>query len=201
MGGKTEPRVKCPRCRKHGILRLKQKGKNAVIVYHYDKKRYEKGTNGTKSCYIGSIGISTYKIYGKFFPGKDRYNEYDYFTKVWEKLKRGFQSEDKVKDVESTSEVLEKFAAILNELRKIKGIEEKSKKVKGQKIWWSIRCPKCRTGIQLHAMFHGVDRRKPIGLDTVPSEHIHYRKIDATKDVIFSSFFHIFQPFPVVFSL
>ena len=201
MGGNIQSRVKCPRCRKQGILRLKQKGKKALVVYHYDKKRYHKGTSGTKSCYIGSMGVSTYKIYEKFFSGKDWFDEYDYFIKIWKNLKNKFQSKVRIKDIEFTSEGLEKFASILHELRKIKGIQEKSKKVKGQRLWWSIRCPKYRIGIQLHATFQGVDRRKPINLDEVPGTHIHYGKIDATKDVIWSPFFHVFQPFPVVSSL
>ena len=183
------------------MLRLKQSGRNAVIVYHYDKKKYQRGTKGTKSCYIGSINANTYKIYHKYYVDKHRYELFDYFDKIWTELRQEIHNKGRIKEVEHNSEGLEKFAQILNELRKNRLNEEKFGKVKGQKIAWSIRCPKCRTGIDLHATFHGVDRRKPIKLWDIPRTRIHYRAVDATRDVNASPFFGIFLQFPAVSSL
>ena len=201
MSEKTQFKVRCPRCRKDGMLRLKQRGGNTVIVYHYDKKTYQRGTKGTKSCYIGSLNSRTNKIYQKYYADEQRYEIFDYFEKAWSKLKTEIRTKGRIKEIQTDSEGLEKFAEILNELRKIRLNEEKFGKVKGQRLEWSIRCPKCRTGIDLHATFQGVDRRKPINLWNTPGTRIHYRAVDATKDVIANPFFGIFLQFPVFSSL
>ena len=201
MGGNIQSRVKCPRCGEQGILRLKQKRKNAIIVSHYDKEKYQKGTKGTRSCYIASMDIPTFKIFDKFFSGKDRYDEYDHFSKIWRNFKSRYQHEGILKDIKPTSEGLEKFVSILDELRKIRIIEDTEKRVQRQELVWSIRCPKCRTGIEIDVIFHGVYDRRPVELYSEPKAHIHFKTTDASRDIIWSPFFHIFQPFPVVSSL
>jgi len=177
IGGKVS-KVKCPRCRKLGVLRQKQKGKNALIVYHYDKEKYQKGTSGTKPCYIGSMNIPTFKIFEKYFSAEDRGGgeEFRHFIKTWTSLKNELENEITIKDIEPTSEGLEKFTAILNELRKIRQIETKINRVKSKKLNWTIDCPDCETKIAVHATFYGLDKKKPVNLWTVPGTRLHYPK-------------------------
>ena len=181
IGGKSRIRVKCPRCKKMGSLRCKQRGSNAIIAYHYDPVKYKAGTKGTKSCYIGSITTPYYKTYEKYF--EDSHGDFDDFTNAWNTLKKSIQRNSKIIDIKPSSDALEMFAAILNELRKIRIIEQKDKMVKGQKISWSIRCPGCRSGIQLHAAFYGVSRKKTARLWNTPQTRIYYSKVDTSRAV------------------
>jgi hypothetical protein len=197
LDGKNKFNIKCPRCRKNGILRLKEKGRNSLIIYHYDHKKYWNGTSGTKTCYIGSMKTSAHKIFHKYFWDKEN-EEFKYFNKMWNKIQDNIQKDLALPQIEPNNEMLEKFASILNEIRKIKSMEEKSKKVKGQRLWWSIKCPKCRIGIQMHATFWGVDRKRPVGIYSIPSTHLHYKTVDTPNDITYSSF-GIFQPFPAFF--
>ena len=167
-------KVKCPRCKKIGTLRQKQKGQNTLIVSHYNRERYQKGSSGTKPCYIGSMNTATFKIFEKYFPRGFGNEEFREFDKAWHSLKNELKNEITIKDIEPTSEGLEKFTAILNELRKIKQIENKIKRIKSKKISWTIPCHKCKTENNVHATFHGLDMKKRI--------HIYFDKIDTTKD-------------------
>jgi len=153
-------------------------------VYHYDKEKYQKGTKGTKPCYMGSLNRTTKQIFEKFFSNEDKPEEFEHFIRVWENLKKDIQNENKIEYFESDSKKLELFAGILNELRKIGRIEAKVKKVKSQKLYWSFRCPHCRDGIELYAAFFGVDRRKPVNVRNEPHTIIHILKADAPKDIV-----------------
>ena len=133
-----------------GSLRCKQRGSNAIIAYHYDPAKYKAGTKGTKSCYIGSITTPYYKTYEKYF-GEDSHGDFDDFTNAWNTLKKSIQRNSKIIDIKPSSDALEMFAAILNELRKIRIIEQERQDgkrtkdlmvytVSGVSIWNTATC-------------------------------------------------------------
>jgi len=179
-GGKIFMKVKCPRCRKGGTLRLKQKGKNSVIVYHYDSKQYrESGGSGTVSHHIGSLKDSSIEMLGRYLKYDKWQSEFKNFDTALKNLKDESISESDIQKL-NTDNTLSKFSAILYELKKIKKIEEsKKKKLRDERLEWCIKCPSCKDKISLHAKFTRVLNSQIDDIHNRPRTHIYYKSVKA----------------------
>jgi len=175
--------VKCPRCKKIGVLRPKDKRLNKLYVLHYDPEKYKKTGNGKRWHYLGDLNKQNqkwlealiednldHKLWHKYFVFSsikellpvDEEEKTEFWDTVMNlrKKSKGLQSKD-------TSYDLTLFAELINELRKIRKAMEVESKIIDKEVTWNdgINCPNCKIELLgFKATFRGVQTYQKIRL-------------------------------------
>jgi hypothetical protein len=158
MGRKPLNRVRCPRCKLIGTLRLKQG--YSIVVSHYDRSKAKSGRGkGMKHHYIGSLRYDIDKIVK---PYQDQLSEtnFSWFKVTLRRLKDRFT--EKVPSKIAGEYEVSKFIELMNELR----ILRKGNNIKIEKQWlqWYAHCDKCQQPFLMYATFTGVQSKQRVYL-------------------------------------
>jgi len=183
--GSKDDFVMCPRCRKLGSLRLKDKRYNSLVVYHYDNQKYQHAGKGDKTCYIGRISklsrdpktkataIERAKIKSLKFTDQISHlfeeNNTDLLQNTVEKqafIDNLVTFEQRIRKQKSEKFTIDQnltyFTSILNELRRIRKNLGKKRKIIERKLEWNIPCIYCKKEMRIGALFRGVDSKRGI---------------------------------------
>lgn len=173
MDRKKKNLIICPKCKKSGTLRRKEKGKNRLICYHYDKERYQKNESPDTPCYLGTLNqelknaiINSWmekksntslenekdlkrigEILDKFEITEGEYEEFDF---------------EKVETRMLLNNVVQEIADMTNEFRKSNQFKSSYRKYA-----WDIHCPSCREKYIITANFVGVRQQSQINLGVI----------------------------------
>jgi len=150
-------KIKCPKCKRMGTLRLREKNSNTLIMSHYDSHLYKKSTKkGTRSCYIGSYRKNVREFFSKYPDFEINSVEYSDFAKQLGKIKKSLKEKNESKL--PSQEVQETIITILHNLTKIRSLEQrKAEEVEKGFTWENIHCLKC--GASHNIKVHAVKRR------------------------------------------
>jgi len=150
MGRNPTNQVKCPRCGKRGTLRLKQKNRRTVVVYHYDKTAYKQfKTSGTKFCYVGSIDSFAKSFLSEIQDEKGKTIsdlDQNWLKETMDRFQKELQNTDNNNMI--LNKDMTRFAEFLNEARKIRNMLKKETKIQKHSIQY-IQCGNCRHPIDL----------------------------------------------------
>lgn len=134
-------KIKCPKCKKQGTLRLRERNSNALIMSHYDPHLYKTSKKkGTRSCYIGSIRKGTRELFLKYTEFDSNSKEYAEFIIQLRKIKEAIanKTEPPFKNTQETT------IAILHNLIKLRTIEkQKADEITKGSTWENIKCRNC----------------------------------------------------------
>ena len=137
-------KIKCPKCKRIGTLRLREKGKNALVISHYDPNLYKNNKNkGTRSCYIGSSRRSTRELFLKYTQYDKHSGEFIEFEKQIGKIRSSLLNKTNAKQPSFTTEQ-ETMIGILHNLVKIHTFEKRMlKEAKEGLVWSDVKCRVC----------------------------------------------------------
>ena len=173
MDSKQQNHIICPKCGKIGTLRRKEKGKNRLICYHYDKKKYQKNESPDSPCYLGTLDpelqIRILNSCGKinkntFEPEKDskKINEILENFEITEGKWKEFDF-DKKKTETLFNDIIQAIASLTNEYKKYNQYVEVPRR-----LIWDIHCPNCLTKYIIASHFMGI-KQSNIKLDVIQS--------------------------------
>ena len=139
-------KIKCSKCKRMGTLRLREKGKNALVMSHYDHNLYKKNKNkGTRSCYIGSCRRPTRELFLKYTIYDKQSPEFIAFEREIGKIRKSLLNTPKQGEIQFTTEQ-ETMVGILCNLVKLHTFEKRMfQKAKGGIEWTGIKCKVCNT--------------------------------------------------------
>jgi len=173
MDRKKKNLIICPKCGKSGTLRRKEKGKNRLICYHYDKQRYQKNESPDTPCYLGTLDQELKNtIISSWIEKKNMAsleNEKD-LKRIGEILDNFEISEGEYKDFDFEKEetrtllnnVVQGIATMTNEFRKSNQFKSSNRG-----FAWDIHCPSCRDKYIITAHFMGVRQQSKINLGVI----------------------------------
>lgn len=139
-------KIKCPKCKRMGTLRLREKGKNALVMSHYDHNLYKKNKNkGTRSCYIGSCRRPTRELFLKYTIYDKQSPEYIAFEQEIGKIRNLLLNTPKQGEIHLATEQ-ETMVGILYNLVKLHTFEKRMfQEAKDGIEWTGIKCKVCNT--------------------------------------------------------
>lgn len=134
-------KIKCPKCKWMGVLRLREKNGNALIMSHYDPRLYKTNKKGTRSCYIGSCRRSTRELFLKYTEFDSNSKEYADFANQLRKIRKSLNEKN---NSVLPSENVQETIAILHNIVKIRTIEKrKADEIEKGFTWDNIKCLDC----------------------------------------------------------
>jgi len=192
MDRKKKNLIICPKCKKLGTLRRKEKGKNRLICYHYDKKKYQKNESPDSPCYLGTLDqeLKT-AIYNSWTKKKveavKRKHEGESPKKIQDEIRNATLEHQK--DLERIGEILDNFEIteekyedfnfekeetrillndIVQEIATMTNEFRKSNQYmeKPRRLIWDIHCPSCLTKYIIASHFMGI-KQSDIKLDVI----------------------------------
>jgi hypothetical protein len=175
MGRKPINRVRCPRCKKIGTLRIK--GRHSVIVSHYDKEKARSGRGkGMRSHYIGSLRFDIDKIL-RPFEGQMPDIYFSYFKVALARLKKNYNPPKKENKLVNDGDA-SIFLIFLDQLRKIKDHQRIETKLHDRRLHWYARCKSCHQPYHLYATFRGVPDYEGVRVYSTREPEADGRKYD-----------------------
>lgn len=177
MDRKKKNLIICPKCGKLGTLRRKEKGKNRLICYHYDKQRYQKNESPDTPCYLGTLDQELKNtIISSWIEKKNMAsleNEKD-LKRIGEVLDKFEISEGEYKDFDFEKEetrtllnnVVQGIATMTNEFRKSNQFKSSH-----HGYTWDIHCPACKEKYMISASFVGVNQQSKIDLAVMNKDY------------------------------
>ena len=129
-----------------GTLRLREKGKNVLVMSHYDHNLYKKNKNkGTRSCYIGSCRRPTRELFLKYTTYDKQSPEYIAFEQEVGKIRNLLRNTPKQKEIHLTAEQ-KTMMEILYNLVKLRTLEKRMfQEAKNGIRLTDIKCKVCNT--------------------------------------------------------